>query len=375
MKKILYLLLAFPTILFAQQGNYTVKGKVGQLNSHAKVYLRYESGYESVIDSCVLKNGEFAISGKLDGEKEAIFMIDYNGKGLNDYKYTSHVMRLYLENGTIFVNSKDSLNHVVISGSPVNDESKRYNNLMLQETTMLDHVADLERKMIISKKIDTPLMTKLDHQMDSLNVIRYAVMREYIKKNPDSYFSLASIKEMDPYADPTVSLPLFNTLSKRLQRTAIGRDFKQNLDKGLLVSIGHLAPDFTENDIHGKPVSLSSFRGKYVLLDFWASWCAPCRAETPNVVKLYNRFKDRNFTVLSVSLDGPGDKKRWMDAIEKDGMPWTNISALMFFKGPGATLYNLLAIPSNVLIDPSGKIIARNLMGKELEHQLEESLH
>jgi peroxiredoxin len=135
-----------------------------------------------------------------------------------------------------------------------------------------------------------------------------------------------------------------------------------------------LAPDFTQNDVNGVPVKLSSFRGKYVLLDFWASWCGPCREENPNVVKAYNKFKDKNFTILSVSLDKPEGRNSWLAAIKNDGLSWTQVSDLKFWSNEAATLYSITSIPSNFLIDPTGKIIGKDLRGSDLEHTLEQVL-
>jgi len=138
------------------------------------------------------------------------------------------------------------------------------------------------------------------------------------------------------------------------------------------LAIGAPAPDFTQADTLGHPVSLSSFKGKYVLLDFWASWCGPCRAENPNVVASFNKYKDKNFTVLGVSLDRPGAKEKWLKAIHDDQLAWTQVSDLQFWNNEVAREYGIQAIPQNLLIDPQGKIVAKNVEGEELEKKLAE---
>ena len=146
------------------------------------------------------------------------------------------------------------------------------------------------------------------------------------------------------------------------------------IKKSLAGLVGSPAPEITLPDPNGTPVKLSSFRGKYVLVDFWASWCKPCRQENPNVVKAFNRFKDKNFAILGVSLDRPGQKDDWTKAIMQDKLTWTHVSDLMYWNSPVVPLYNISGIPYNVLVDPEGKIIGEKLFGEALEEKLAEVL-
>jgi len=170
--------------------------------------------------------------------------------------------------------------------------------------------------------------------------------------------------------DPPAVKQLYLGLSENLRNTPDGKKLGQNIEASIATVVGAQAPLFTQNDVNDKPVNLADFRGKYVLLDFWASWCGPCRAENPNYVKAYNKYKDKGFTILSVSLDRPGKKDAWLAAIKHDGLEWMQVSDLKFWDNAAAKLYDVGSVPANFLIDPSGKIIAKDLRGDELTKKL-----
>ena len=175
------------------------------------------------------------------------------------------------------------------------------------------------------------------------------------------------------FTDTEVVALLTDVLNKFPERTDIA-GIRNSVESTIpkTIWVGKPAPEISLPDTEGRTVKLSSFRGKYVLVDFWASWCGPCRRENPNVVQAFNQFKNKNFTILGVSLDRPGQKENWLKAIKEDNLTWTHISDLKFWQSEVVPVYQVGSIPFNVLVDPDGKVVAENLRGNALEQKLHE---
>lgn len=331
------------------------------------------------------KNGSFSL--QADAGESVVYnlRLDQNRYPVASVINDAEEVKLNIQLGKD--NSEFAVNYEV-EGSPASKQMKDFMYTFNTDLQKLYGIAVQTDSVQKAGAADTALFPLLAKQRELADKVK-KYSEEFLKKANDpalimfelGYYQSSANNPgfgLEPLSDEEVTAIVTEANQKFPTHHAVAA-IKATLDRQVQQAasaswIGKEAPDFSMPDVNGKEVKLSSFRGKYVLVDFWASWCGPCRKENPNLVDAYNQFKDKNFTVLGVSLDRPGQKDKWLQAIKDDKLAWTNISDLQFWSSPVVSLYGFDGIPFNVLVDPQGKVIAEGLRGSSLEGKLKEVL-
>ncbi|MGB3065608.1 redoxin domain-containing protein [Sphingobacterium thalpophilum] len=369
--------LLMPMCSLAQEVNFTLQIQLKNPNPQGIAYLVQDWGITSkIVDSAQLSNGHYTFVGQRD-EPERIWLV-MNHEGIHRLPHIKNAdaLELFLEDGPITVHGNDSLKTASVAGAAINRDYQVFKQSVVKE---VEHYQQPIFKFFESaneqERNEPEFQRKLLSFFDQAASYQDSLTRSFIVKNPDSYVSWSLLQKLAARdMDASLNVDAFSQLSDRIKQYPSAQAMATYIQEQTTVSVGKQAPDFSQPDTLRHPVKLSDFRGKYVLLDFWASWCGPCRAENPNLIKAYDKYKDKNFTIVGVSLDGASQQQAWMNAIHHDGLRWTQLADLKGWKNEAAQLYKVRSIPRNFLIDPNGKIVARNLRGTALEHYLSKFL-
>ena len=357
MKNLFFLIALFPSVLFAQQKEFTITGHVtGLADGEVKLMTTQQNPVVIATDSA--KGGVFRLTGSVP-EPGLYFLVMSN----------EQPQYIFLDNVAMTVKGAQSeIKKIKIEGSQTHSDFVEFNaifNPMFGELNAL--AAQIQKENQAAKR------EKFINQYDSLISKINGEVNNFVSAKRSSFVSPFLLWVTSQTTPDIMQLESnFNLLDTAIRNSQIGKALAEYITVNKVGAVGTEAVDFTQNDTSGKAVSLSSFRGKYVLVDFWASWCRPCRIENPNLVKAYNKYKDKNFTILGVSLDQ--EKDAWTKAIQKDGLAWSHVSDLQYWNNAAATLYRIQSIPGNMLIDPQGKIVAKDLHGPQLEKALAQYL-
>jgi peroxiredoxin len=331
------------TAVSTQEGGFVITGKVSDYPDGTIVdFLNGNNGMPE--QTTKVAGGTFSFTGKLEFPDFKLISFDK----------AAPYIPLFLDNSKVSINAtKGELEKAVVKGSPTHDDFTEYNRI----------TKPYEKLFTTDEPKDPAAVKKVTSELET-----------FIGKKPNSYVTPLAIFRINQMNDNSEKMEqLFGTLTPEIQSSPIGKYVAQQIEEGKRNPMGKTLADFQQEDPDGKMVSLSSFRGKYVLVDFWASWCGPCRQENPNVVNAFNKYKNKNFTVLGISLDKT--KQPWLDAIAKDGLNWTQLSDLKGWSNSVAQQFQIQSIPQNFLIDPNGVVIGKNLRGEALESKLESLLN
>jgi peroxiredoxin len=348
----------------AQKNGFIINGTITDLPS-GKVYLVHENEKkENVTDSAKIVNNRFMFKGFTSSPAFYSIYITDKQKGSN----------FLVENKNLtFTATKDSLYKAKVTGSEIYDTYMSFYNVDWKPVTA--KAGDIYQRLDKAEKegktkADPSVRKGFDEEFKALGVLNDTVVNAYIRKNRNSIASAMVILDRYinyPYFDNARALmPL---LSKEVQQSSFGKQIYAALSLDEKTAIGKSAPIFSMADTSGKMVSLADFKGKYVLIDFWASWCGPCRKENPNVVAAYKKYHDKGFEILGVSLDST--KEPWLKAIAADGLTWNHVSDLKGWKNTAAATYGVKSVPASFLIGPDGKVIGKDLRGEALHAKLE----
>lgn len=371
MKKITLLALFTLSIISCnnlKDNEFLISGTANGIENGKKVFVEIQDENGVIAkDTGVIENGKFELKGSTDN-------IDLGFIRIENEKIN---LPIILEEGKIKINIvKDSLQKSTIEGTFNNDKFQKFNN---ESVAILEKVKKFEKennpkmqKALAAK--DTVTVNKIKKEYKNFQNDMNDYSKTFIKNNPDAFISVLLLENflMREYIPATEIKSFYDKLDKKLVNTKSAQNIKKTLDLMLAVVVGKPAPKFSAKSPEGKLISLDESLGKVTIVDFWASWCAPCRKENPNVVALYNEYHSKGLNIIGVSLDQ--DAKKWKDAIAKDNLSWIHVSNLKYWDEPIGKQYGISSIPATFILDAKGNIVAKDLRGDALRAKVKELL-
>ncbi len=353
-----------------EEKGYFISGDAPEMENGKMVYVSEideNTNRPNRVDSTSIEDGRFELDME-DPETPNLSFLEFEG--------TQGNVIFIAENEKItFKVNKDSLRASKVTGGKENRLLYEY----------LDHLTEVNKKVTEGRtqmrsafqEQDSTKLTTLQNTEKEIIDNDKVFKKKIVEENPDSFVSIMVISDMLRMQSYPVNeiQEMFDSLSEEVKNTAIGKQIAKSLENEDKVAVGSKAPNFTAPTPDGDKLALKDAMGKVTIIDFWAAWCKPCRVENPNLVKTYNKYKEDGLSVIGVSLDRPGQKDRWLEAIEQDGLPWHQVSNLKFWQEPVAQLYGIKAIPAAFVLDEDGTIVARDLRGDALDSKIGELLN
>ena len=364
-----FFLLMCPVLCFAQQDTFTISGTVNSLEIKTLYFTQttfYSTNQKGNVQKIDVLDGKFSIKGMIDEPLPAFLSL------VEDYKKIgAQPKQFILDKGIISVEISSDLASALVKGSKAQDDLVQYNIEQAPYSTKINDINNEAQRLSTSGIAADSIARLFRIPFRDASSALADFQRKFVQKNSSAFISLLLIPNIAGSTNNYIEADsLLSALTDNIESSATAKSIRGYIVSQKKTSIGALAPDFRLADTSGNKIALSDLKGKYVLLDFWAAWCGPCRQENPNVVQAFKTYKNDGFTVFGVSLDR--EKRSWLKAINDDNLQWQHVSDLKYWGSEAAILYGITSIPRNFLLNPSGKIIGRDLRGQDLLDKLEE---